>query len=84
MSTLHHDDVKPLWGVQWHQEGPNPQRRLIYRQAPNGMHLPALFATREKARNWKRDKYGYISRERPEHIRAPKVVKVLVRVEVVE
>lgn len=88
------------WAILWRESDKNlagPSERLIGRfgwgqpEVPDFLagYTTMVFETREAARKYKRERYGYIGRRAdlrryPHGWLSPKVVKVRVRVEVVK
>jgi len=78
--------VKPvtMWGALWRSENllDGPVRHLMFAEP---WIAPALFRTREQARDWIRRHYGYLRgrpdlRREPHGWRMPKPVKVTIAV----
>lgn len=70
-----------LWAAEWHSKNllDGEKRHIIN----NGNCLPALFRTRQKCRDFIKDKYGYIAdrpdlQKEPHGWRIPQAVKVKV------
>jgi len=76
------------WAAQWQQcNRLDGERRHLLRDVP-GDPAPALFRTRDAARHWIRERFGYIAkrpdlRAEPHGWRTPRPVRVTVAVDVV-
>lgn len=73
------------WAVEWHSVNriDGDRREWLWNGVP-----PLLFLTRQEAREWIRERYGYISgrddlQQEPHGWRMPKAVKVTVRLEAI-
>lgn len=74
------------WGVQWYSRNnlEGETRQFMWHEG-----RPALFRTRQLARDWIRERYGYIAhrrdlREEPHGWRVPKAMRVKVTIEAQE
>lgn len=85
--------MKTKWAVKWRSENRMDGKREYLCTLPkhnrSGYLEMAIFETRAKAREWKRERYDYIRlspvlRAEPYGWKVPKVVKVAVIVEEVD
>jgi hypothetical protein len=72
------------WGAEWHSKNSldGESRHVMYERG-----MPVVFGTREEARHWIREKFGYIRhredlRKEPHGWRLPKPVRIEITVRV--